>query len=167
MHALYNGWAKEFQNPNLKLYFVQLTPWGSPNIPYIQEAQAQFDAEQPNAGMAVINDVGNLSDIHPNDKRTVAKRLAIHALRRDYGYGSLRDNSPTLKGWKVEGNKFRLTFNDAEGWYVVRLQSRPQRPDRLRDRRGGRQVRSREDREPCIRQGPRRQAEVRRQHPGR
>ena len=118
MHALYNGWAKEFQNPFLKLYFVQLTPWGSPNIPYIQEAQAQFDAEEPNAGMAVINDVGNLSDIHPNDKRTVAKRLVIHALRRDYGYDSLRDNSPPLKGWKIDGNKFRLTFNDAAGWYV-------------------------------------------------
>ena len=27
MHALYNGWAKEFRNPDLKLYFVQLAPW--------------------------------------------------------------------------------------------------------------------------------------------
>ena len=118
MHALYNGWSKEFKNPYLKLYFVQLAPWGNSGIAYIQEAQAQFDAEEPNAGMAVINDVGNLVDIHPNDKRTVAKRLAIHALRRDYGYDSLRDNSPTLKAWRIDGNKFRLTFNDADGWYV-------------------------------------------------
>ena len=118
MHALYNGWAKEFENPDLKLYFVQLAPWGYPGIANIQEAQAQFDAEQPNAGMAVINDVGNLSDIHPNDKRTVAKRLAVHALKRDYGFTSIRDNSPTLKGWKIDGNKFRLTFNDAESWYI-------------------------------------------------
>ncbi len=118
MHALYNGWAKEFQNPALKLYFVQLAPWGNVGIPYIQEAQAQFDAEEPNAGMAVINDVGNLADIHPNDKRTVAKRLAAHALKRDYGYADLRDNSPTLKSWKIDGNKFRLAFDDADGWYV-------------------------------------------------
>ncbi len=118
MHALYNGWAKEFQNPDLKLYFVQLAPWGFQGIASIQEAQAQFDAEEPNAGMAVINDVGNLVDIHPNDKRTVAKRLAIHALKRDYGYTSIRDNSPTLNGWKIDGNKFVLTFNDADGWYI-------------------------------------------------
>ena len=118
MHALYNGWAKEFKNPDLKLYFVQLAPWGNPGIAYIQEAQAQFDREEKNAGMAVINDVGNLADIHPNDKRTVAKRLALHALKRDYGYSWLNDNSPTLKSWKVEGDKFVLTFNDAKGWYI-------------------------------------------------
>ena len=118
MHALYNGWAAEFRNPALKLYFVQLAPWGNSGIAYIQEAQAQFAAEEPNSGMAVINDVGNLVDIHPNDKRTVARRLAVHALRRDYGYESLRANSPTLKAWKIDGAKFRLTFNDVDGWYV-------------------------------------------------
>ena len=118
MHALYNGWAKEFANPGLKLYFVQLTPWGNPVIPDIQMAQAKFAAEEKNAAMAVINDVGNLKDIHPNDKRTVAKRLSLHALKRDYGWDSVRDNSPTLKSWKIEDGKFRLSFNDAEGWYV-------------------------------------------------
>ena len=118
MHALYNGWAKEFANPDLKLYFVQLTPWGTPVIPDIQMAQAKFAAEEKNAAMAVINDVGNLKDIHPNDKRTVAKRLSLHALRRDYGWTSIRDNSPTLKSWKIDGDKFFLSFNDADGWYV-------------------------------------------------
>ena len=118
MHALYNGWAKEFQNPDLKLYFAQLAPWGNAGIAYIQEAQAKFDQEEAHAGMAVINDVGNLKDIHPNDKRTVAKRLAAHALKRDYGWTMLNDNSPTLKSWKIEGDKFILSFNDAEGWYI-------------------------------------------------
>ena len=118
MHALYNGWSKEFANPDLKLYFVQLAPWGYDGIANIQMAQATFAAEEKNAAMAVINDVGNLKDIHPNDKRTVAKRLSLHALRRDYGWTSVRDNSPTIKGWKVDGDKFVLSFNDADGWYV-------------------------------------------------
>lgn len=118
MHALYNGWAKEFANPGLKLYFVQLAPWGNAGIANIQMAQAKFAAEEKNAAMAVINDVGNLKDIHPNDKRTVAKRLSLHALKRDYGWDSVRDNSPTLMSWKTDGNKFVLSFDDAEGWYV-------------------------------------------------
>ena len=118
MHALYNGWAKEFANPGLKLYFAQLAPWGLTTVAQIQMAQAKFAAEEPNAAMSVINDVGNIRDIHPNDKRTVAKRLSLHALRRDYGWTSVRDNSPTLRSWRLDGGRFVMTFDDAEGWYV-------------------------------------------------
>ena len=121
MHALYNGWAKEFRNPDLSLYFVQLAPWGNAGIANIQQAQAQFAAEEKNAAMAVINDVGNIWDIHPNDKRTVAKRLSLHALKRNYGWKQVRNESPTLKSWKVEGDRFVLSFNDAEGWYIYNL----------------------------------------------
>jgi len=118
MHALYNGWSKGFENPDLKLYFVQLAPWGTPIIPYIQEAQAQFAAEEKNAAMAVINDLGNLHDIHPNEKELVAKRLALHALKRDYGFTKIEDCSPVLKDWKVEGGRFVLTFDHAKEFYV-------------------------------------------------
>lgn len=118
MHALYNGWAKEFRNPDLKLYFVQLAPWGYDRIAAIQEGQAIFAAAEKNAGMAVINDRGNLADIHPNDKETVGMRLAALALKRDYGFSGIKADSPTLKSWKVEGDKFVLSFNDADGWYL-------------------------------------------------
>ena len=118
MQALYNGWAKEFANPGLKLYFVQLAPWGYDKIAAIQEGQAIFAAAEKNAGMAVINDVGNLRDIHPNDKQTVGERLALLALKRDYGFTDLKADSPTLKSWKIEGDKFVLSFNDAESWYL-------------------------------------------------
>ena len=118
MQALYNGWATEFRNPDLSLYFVQLAPWGFNGIALIQEAQAKFAAQEKNAAMAVINDVGNLKDIHPNDKRTVAKRLSLHALRRNYGWKNVQNESPTLKSWKIEGNKFVLSFNNADGFYL-------------------------------------------------
>ncbi len=125
MHALYNGWSKEFQNPDLKLYFAQLAPWGGHFFP-LRLAQAQFDKEQKNAGMAVLSDLGNRWDIHPNQKYLVGARLAVHALRRDYGFTKLRDNSPTLKSWKVEGDKFILSFDDVDSWYVYK-------PDRTLD----------------------------------
>ena len=118
MQALYNGWATEFRNPDLSLYFVQLAPWGFKGIALIQEAQAKFAAAEKNAAMAVINDVGNLKDIHPNDKRTVAKRLSLHALKRDYGWKQIQNESPTLKSWRIEGDKFILSFNDADGFYI-------------------------------------------------
>ncbi len=118
MHALYDGWAKEFANPDLKLYFVMLAPF-SANWFKLQQAQAQFVAEQKNAALVVTCDAGNLHDIHPNDKDIVAKRLALHALKRDYGFDNIVDNSPTLKSWKATADgKMLLTFNDAKGWYV-------------------------------------------------
>ena len=117
MHALYNGWSQKFENPDLKLCFVQLTAWGFPGIPYIQEAQARFAAEERNASMTVINDVGNLADIHPRDKELVAKRLAIHALKEAYGW-NVHADSPTLAKWEIRDGQFLLDFDHATGFYI-------------------------------------------------
>ncbi len=121
MHKLYDGWAQEFENPKLSLRFVQLAPFhywsnnGDQNLVAIQEAQAAFAKEEPNAGMVVINDVGNMSDIHPNDKRTVGLRLAALALKRDYGF-DIPGESPTLKSWRVEDGRFILSFDNVKEW---------------------------------------------------
>ena len=117
-HALWNGWAMKFENPELPFYFAQLAPWGSAVVPALQEAQAKFASEQPNAAMAVINDLGTIGDYHPVRKQLVAQRLALHALKRLYGYDNIQDNSPTLKSWKIEGDKFILSFNDVKRFYV-------------------------------------------------
>jgi len=117
MHALYDGWAKAFENPDLKLYFVELAPFSCSWFT-LQQNQAQFASEEKNAGMAVTCDAGNNFDIHPNNKEIVAKRLALHALKRDYGFNEVIDNSPTLAKWRIEGDKFVLAFNDAKTWYV-------------------------------------------------
>ena len=117
MHALYDGWAKEFQNPDLKLYFVQLAPYSGSWF-NVQQAQADFAREEKNAGMIVTCDLGNAWDIHPNDKESIAKRLVLHALKRDYGFESVICESPTLKKWKIEGDTFVLSFNDATAWYA-------------------------------------------------
>ena len=116
MHALYDGWSKEFRNPGLKLYFVQLAPWKTSWF-NLQMAQAKFAAEEPNAAIAVTCDVGNSWDIHPNNKGVVARRLALHALKRDYGFNDIVDDSPALKSWKVEGDRFILSFDNASAWY--------------------------------------------------
>ena len=123
MHALLNGWKKVFENPALKFYFVQLAPYtyggDGKALPVLWEAQQKFASEEKDAGMAVITDVGDLHDIHPNDKETVGRRLALLALNRDYGFKAVKADSPTLKESKVENGKFVLTFNHAESWYTA------------------------------------------------
>ena len=110
MHELYDTWSKGFENPGMSFRFAQLAPWGNPLVPAMQEEQAKFAAEEPNAKMAVICDVGNLADIHPNDKLTVALRLVLLSLKYDYGRDIVAD-SPVLKGWKVEDGKFVMAFD--------------------------------------------------------
>ena len=122
MHGLYRGWSRKFENDAMRLYFVQLAPWGGGGHPEFQQAQAAFAEQEPNAAIAVINDLGNLTDIHPNRKEDVARRLAVHALRRDYGFSAIEDDSPTLRNYRVEGDRFILTFDHAKGFYLYNEQ---------------------------------------------
>ena len=116
MHALYDSWAKAFENPSLKLYFVQLAPFG--NWWDVQLAQSRFAAEEKNAALVTTCDIGNLHDIHPNEKGTIGKRLAALALKHDYGFADLVADAPTLTRCVAEGDKVRLDFTDAHGWWL-------------------------------------------------
>ncbi|MBQ4198925.1 MAG: hypothetical protein II649_03475 [Kiritimatiellae bacterium] len=117
MHTLYNSWAKAFENPALKLYFVQLAPFSKSWFD-VQLAQARFAAEEKNAGMAVTCDLGNAWDIHPNDKEPVARRLALHALKDVHGFADVIADSPTLKTCKAgDGGRVVMTFDNATSWY--------------------------------------------------
>ena len=117
MHALYDGWSAAFENPGLRLYFVELAPY-STNWLKLQQAQHKFATEEENAAYVVTCDCGNQKDIHPNDKEIVAKRLALHALKRDYGFTDIEDCSPVLKDWKTDTNGVvTLTFDPPDDWY--------------------------------------------------
>lgn len=124
MAALLGGWKRVFENPGMKLYFCQLCPWGSPLVPQMQEMQQRFAQGEPDAGMAVLCDTGNLEDIHPNDKQTPGLRLALLALKRDYGFSDIVADSPTLKSWKVEDGKFVMRFNDVKKWSLYEAEWR-------------------------------------------
>lgn len=121
LRRLYDGWRTRFANPDLRFYYAQLCSWGG-NIAPMQEAQARFEREEPNAAMAVTTDVCNLTDIHPNDKEPVGRRLALHAIRRDYGreFGleDIQDNSPSFAGLTVTGAVASVSVRDARGLYI-------------------------------------------------
>ena len=116
MHALYDSWSKAFGNPSMKLYFVQLAPFA--NWWDVQLAQARFAAEEKNAALVTTCDIGNLHDIHPNEKGTIGKRLAALALKRDYGFTDLVADAPTVTWCAAEGDKVRMDFTDAHGWWL-------------------------------------------------
>lgn len=70
--------------------------------------------------MVVINDIGNLKDIHPANKQDVGRRLAAWALAKNYGKREVVFSGPTFKTLSIEGNKLRITFDHVAGGLASR-----------------------------------------------
>ena len=73
----------------------------------------------PLADLVTAVDVGDHSDIHPADKRTVAERLDALAGKMVYGAKGPA-TGPTLKAVTRKGDALRCTFSDLGGGLVVR-----------------------------------------------
>jgi len=116
LHALYDGWAEKFRNPDFRFYYAQLADYQDPNQVALRLQQAKFEKEEPNAAMVVTSDVGVFKDIHSPDKAIVGTRLALKALKRDYGF-PIEDSSPEVASWTAETNTVRLTFAHAKSVY--------------------------------------------------
>jgi sialate O-acetylesterase len=123
MKALISGWRQVWGEGDFPFYFVQIAPFTYGHKPEVigefWEAQAAAQAI-PNSGMVVINDIGNLKDIHPANKQEVGRRLALWALAKNYGQQNLVYCGPTLKAMTVEGDKMRLTFVSVGGGLASR-----------------------------------------------
>jgi sialate O-acetylesterase len=123
MKALIQGWRKIWGFNDLAFYFVQIAPFnygGNPEIiGEFWEAQAAAQAI-PGVGMAVINDIGDLKDIHPANKQEVGRRLALMALSRTYRQPNLVSSGPTFKSMTPETGRLRLRFDNIGGGLASR-----------------------------------------------
>jgi sialate O-acetylesterase len=124
MKALVGGWRQIWGAGDFAFYFVQIAPFnygGNPvRLSELWEGQTMAAREIPNAGMAVINDIGNLKDIHPTNKQEVGRRLALLALAKTYGQKDLIYSGPTFQSMDIEGDTLRVRFDHTEGGLVSR-----------------------------------------------
>ncbi|PLK42821.1 sialate O-acetylesterase [Emticicia sp. TH156] len=109
-----NDWRKQW-NDEFSFYFVQLSSYGGyqnsnqgSNWGELREAQT-MTLSLPKTGMAVSTDVGNPKDIHPTNKQDVGHRLALNALKFDYGQDLLH-SGPMYESVKFEKGKATLSF---------------------------------------------------------
>ena len=113
------SWRDAWQQGDFAFYWVQLADFlGEPAEPgdsawaELREAQT-MTLSLPNAGQAVIIDLGEANDIHPRNKEDVGERLARWALAKDYGI-DIACRSPEYKSMEKNGNKIVITFDYAE-----------------------------------------------------
>lgn len=117
LRTFLDGWAGEFENPSLPMYIAQICGFGN-----VSMGQALFAKKDKRAHVAVTADVGNPWDIHPNEKYTVGLRLAMLALKYEYGWNDVRADSPCFKSARREpGGKVRLSFDNAHSFYTYAM----------------------------------------------
>jgi sialate O-acetylesterase len=128
--ALIRGWRQLWDRGDFPVYFVQLAPYDyaahelePTELPEMWEAQA-LGLQLPNTGMAVTVDIGNIRDIHPENKQGVGKRLALWAMAKDYGKTDLVYSGPMYKSQSVEGGRIRISF-DHVGTGLVSRDGKP------------------------------------------
>lgn len=122
--ALIGGWRQLWGQGDFPFYFVQIAPFRYGNedpsvLATFWEAQATVVEEVPHTGMVVINDIATLDDIHPPNKQDVGHRLALLALKHDYGRDVVA-HSPTLKSLAAASGRLTLTFENTGGGLKTR-----------------------------------------------
>ena len=125
-HALFSamitGWRTQFGQGDFPFYWVQLANSQNPtdtSWAFLREAQTQTLA-LPNTGQAVIVDIGDVSDIHPRNKRDVGRRLARVALARTYDQ-KIVASGPVFAKAEREGAGFRVSFTEVNGGLLAPL----------------------------------------------
>jgi sialate O-acetylesterase len=111
-------WRKRWGN-EFSFYCVQLAPFNAGNVngdnwAYLREAQEIASRNVKSAGVAVITDVGDKDDIHPQKKEPAGARLALLALANTYGQ-KVEFSGPTFKSLSVTGPKAVVNFDHLGG----------------------------------------------------
>lgn len=106
------SWREKWNIGDFPFYFVQIAPrayddkFGQPQI-----VEAQCEAlKLQNTGVAATQDIGAVYDIHPPQKKEVARRLSLVALNQTYGKTDVVYSGPVLSSYKTEGQTVVLQF---------------------------------------------------------
>ncbi|MFN9606471.1 MAG: sialate O-acetylesterase [Planctomycetota bacterium] len=119
MKALTQGWRTLWGQGDFPFYYVQIAPfrYGDRDpamLARFWEAQAAAQSI-PKTGMVVINDIATIDDIHPPNKQDVGYRLALLALKNDYGRKDLVAHSPEVDSVEPKGDRLQVRFKNTGG----------------------------------------------------
>jgi sialate O-acetylesterase len=114
MTALVQDWRKAWGQGEFPYFWVQLANYGNAakngHWMRVQEGQVKATSLR-RTGVAVINDIGEATDIHPKNKQDVGLRLALLARHVAYGQSGFVYSSPLYRQATREGNAMRVWFD--------------------------------------------------------
>lgn len=119
-------WRTNWNQGNFPFLFVQLANFMETKSNPTESNWAKLRQEQyetlavPNTGMVVTIDIGEWNDIHPLNKETVGKRLALQARKLGYNEKKLVALSPSPKSFKFENKQVIIDFKDIGKGLIVK-----------------------------------------------
>jgi sialate O-acetylesterase len=121
LHSMIRGWRLAWDKPDMPVYFNQFYANVVSETPSIGgAADMRFGTwlarDIPHTGMAIQIDIGGA--IHYFNKTLSGQRLALHALKNEYGKKVVTDG-PMFKSCKVEGDMVVIELDHAEGGLLV------------------------------------------------
>ena len=123
LHNMIRGWRIAWDKPEMPVYFHQFycpgnEHTGKPSLDTTAEMRlgTWLARDIPNTGMACQIDIQGA--IHYVNKALPGKRLALHALKNQYGKNIVAD-SPMFKSYEVKGDKLTIALDFAEGGLLV------------------------------------------------
>ncbi len=117
---LVQSWRANWGSPELPFYFVQLSSIANRRSwPEFRNSQRLLAKGMENVGMVVCSDLGDSTDVHPREKREVARRLAHLSLHDTYGMEHLTPSGPVVVSAQCLGRTVELELDYADGLHTV------------------------------------------------
>jgi sialate O-acetylesterase len=116
---LIQSW-REIWEEELPFFYAQIAPYdygeGDSGVK-VRDAQRRV-LKVPNTAMVLTSDIGNIKDIHPQNKLDVGLRFANIALDVVYDQPSESAYAPTFDRVEKDGKQLNIYFDNAEGLQI-------------------------------------------------
>jgi hypothetical protein len=117
--AMIKDWRVKFADENLPFFIMQLPNFMQTHLQPVEsgwagmrEAQRQVTLKLPNTSLVVAIDLGEWNDIHPLNKKELARRVALQVKKKVYGHRDVVHSGPLCTDASVESGKIILSFEE-------------------------------------------------------
>jgi sialate O-acetylesterase len=121
--TMIRNWRNDWTAGDFPFGIVQIAPffYGGDGTAEAEVWEAQLKTVQsvPNTGIALTMDIGDLNEIHPEDKQDVGHRLALWALAKVHNRPIIY-SGPIYKSMAIEGERVRIAFDHVGAGLVSR-----------------------------------------------
>ena len=113
---LFSGMIDDWRSAwgvDLPFYYAQIAPFiyeKNLSSQSLRDAQTKVLETTQNTGMAVLLDIGEEYDIHPENKKDVGERLSLHALKNEYNFDVIA-NGPLYISHVRKGSRIEVSFD--------------------------------------------------------